>query len=200
MDEKQILLDALAFHGHKCWASTAGVRAGLAALRTLDVERSGAKSLHAILENGYYHGAMCFGDGVQYTTGCTYGKGNIEKVPKGKLALTLIDKEHGRAVRVSYKPTLQKQIKASAFMQKRAAGVPPTDIPEDEQWELVNLIWDAPEEEVLAIGPVTDYEWGEPEEIVRFAVCPRCGELVAEPYMRLVAGEALCMDCSGYAV
>jgi formylmethanofuran dehydrogenase subunit E len=200
MDEKQILLDALQFHGHKCWASTAGVRAGLVALRTLGVERSGAKSLHAILENGYYHGAMCFGDGVQYATGCTFGKGNIEKVPKGKLALTLIDKKRGKAVRVSYRPTLQGQIRASAFMQKRAAGVPPTDIPEDEQWELVNLVWDAPEESVLMIGPVMDYEWSEPEEIVRFAVCSGCGELVAEPYMRLVTGEPLCMDCSGYAV
>ena len=200
MDERQILLDALQFHGHKCWASTAGVRAGLAALRTLGVERSGAKALHVILENGYYHGAMCFGDGIQYTTGCTFGKGNIEKTPKGKLALTLIDKARSRAVRVAYKPTLQGQIKASAFMQKRAAGVPPTEIPEAEQWELVNLIWDAPEEDVLTIGPVMDYAWSEPEEIVRFAVCQRCGELVAEPYMRVVNGEPLCMDCSGYAV
>jgi formylmethanofuran dehydrogenase subunit E len=200
MDDKQILLDALQFHGHKCWASTAGVRAGLVALRALGVERSGAKSLHVILENGYYHGAMCFGDGVQYTTGCTYGKGNIEKTPKGKLVLTLVDKEHGKAVRVSYKPTLQAQIKGSAFMHKRAAGVPPTDIPEEEQWELVDLIWDAPERDVLSIGSVVDLDWNEPAEVVRFAVCARCGELVAEPYMRLAAGETLCMDCSGYAV
>lgn len=63
--DKQILLEALKFHGHKCWASTAGVRIGLAAMEALGVERSGAKSLHAIIENGYYHGAMCFGDGVQ---------------------------------------------------------------------------------------------------------------------------------------
>jgi formylmethanofuran dehydrogenase subunit E len=199
MDDKQLLLDALQFHGHKCWASTAGVRAGLAAMRTLSVERSGAKSLHAILENGYNHGAMCFGDGVQYATGCTFGKGNIEKVPKGKLALTLIDKKRGKAVRVSYRPILQEQIKASAFMQKRAAGVPPTDIAEDEQWELVNLVWDAPEGDVLTIGSVKDCDWSEPQEIVRFAVCPKCGELVAEPYMRVVAGEPLCLDCSGYA-
>jgi formylmethanofuran dehydrogenase subunit E len=192
------LMEALKFHGHKCWASTAGVRAGLAAMEALGVERSGAKSLHAVLENGYHHGAMCFGDGVQYTTGCTFGKGNLEKVPKGKLALTLIDKEKGRAVRVAYKPTLQKQIKDSAFMQKRAAGIPPTEIPEEEQWELVNLIWNAPEEDVLKAGPVVDQVWDEPDEVVRFAVCDGCGELVAEPYLRVVEGEPLCIDCSGY--
>ncbi|MEJ2265815.1 MAG: FmdE family protein, partial [Anaerolineales bacterium] len=147
-----------------------------------------------------YHGAMCFGDGVQYATGCTFGKGNIEKEPKGKLAVTVIDKAKKKAVRVAYKPTLQEQIKNSAFMQKRAAGVPPTQIPENEQWELVNLIWEASEKDVLTIGPVVDYDWNEPAEIVRFAVCSQCGELVAEPYLRIVEGKPLCMDCSGYAV
>ena len=199
-EERQTLMEALKFHGHKCWASTVGVRAGLAALEALGVERSGAKSLHAILENGYYHGAMCFGDGVQYTTGCTFGKGNMEKAPKGKLAVTVIDKAHGKAVRVAYKPTLQKQIKELPFMKKRSAGIPPTEIPEDEQWELVNLIWEAPQKEVLTVGPVVDHAWSEPEEVVRFAVCESCGELVAEPYLRMVEVKPVCMDCSGYAV
>ncbi len=198
--DRQILEDALAFHGHNCWASTMGVRMGLAAMRALGVERSGAKSLHAIVEIGDHHGAMCFGDGVQYATGCTFGKGNIEKDPKGKLALTLIEKAGGLAIRVAYKPTLQKQIRESRFMQKRAAGVPPTEIPEEEQWELVNLVWDAPEADVMVSGPVEETAWSEPAEVVRFAVCAGCGELVAEPYLRVVNGEPRCRDCSGYAV
>jgi formylmethanofuran dehydrogenase subunit E len=199
-DTKQILLDALQFHGHKCWASTVGVRIGLAALEALGADRSGAKSLHAIVEYGDHHGAMCFGDGIQYTTGCTFGKGNIGKDPKGKLAVTVIDKANQKAVRVAYKPTLQKQIKESAFMQKRSAGIPPTQIPEAEQWELVNLIWDAPVEQMMTVGPVVAYDWQEPAEIIRFAVCSGCGELVAEPYLRIVEGKPLCMDCAGYAV
>ncbi|MFQ5341700.1 MAG: FmdE family protein [Anaerolineae bacterium] len=156
MNDRQILEDALKFHGHKCWASTAGVRIGQAALEALGADRSGAKSLHAVLEIGDYHGAMCFGDGVQHTTGCTFGKGNIEKNPKGKLGVTLIDKANNKAVRVAYKPALQKQIKESAFMQKRAAGIPPTQIPEDEQWELVNLIWDAPAGDIMTVG---HFDW-----------------------------------------
>lgn len=111
----------------------AGVRAGLAALRTLGVKRSGGTQLYAILETGEEHAGMCFGDGVQYTTGCTFGKGNIRKNPLGKLAFTLIEKDSNRAVRVSYKPTLSKQIAASAFMQKRAAGFQADEIPEAEQ-------------------------------------------------------------------
>ncbi len=122
IDDTTTLTEALAFHGHKCWASTAGVRLGLAAMHALDVERAGAKELHAIVEIGDHHGGMCFGDGIQFTTGCTFGKGNIEKSGEGKFAVTLVDKATGRAVRVAYRPTLQPQIKATPFMQKRGGG------------------------------------------------------------------------------
>ena len=96
MDDQQILLDTQKFHGHKCWASTVGVRAGLAALRALGVERSPGTQLYGIIEIGDEHAAMCFGDGIQYTTGCTFGKGNIRKQAYGKLAITLIEKASGR--------------------------------------------------------------------------------------------------------
>ncbi len=197
-DDTTILTDALAFHGHKCWASTAGVRLGLAALRELGVSRAGAKELHAIIEIGDYHGGMCFGDGIQFTTGCTFGKGNIEKSREGKFAVTLIDKAAGRAVRVAYRPTLQPQIKATPFMRKRAAGVPASQIPDEEQTEVVHLVWDAPAEAIMSVGPVEARAWSEPDEVVRFAVCPRCDELVAEPYLRVVEGTAVCAACSGY--
>jgi formylmethanofuran dehydrogenase subunit E len=116
---------------------------------------------------------MCFADGIQYTTGCTFGKGNIAKTGDGKLAVTLIDKATGRQVRVAYRPTLQPRIRQSAFMAKRMAGVPATDIPDAEQWELVNLVWDAEPDQVMTIGAVGTVEWSEPEEVVRFAVCPQ---------------------------
>ncbi len=199
MEDRGPLEGLFAFHGHRCWASTVGVRAGLAALRALGVEPSGGKSLHAIVEIGEHHGAMCFADGVQHATQCTFGKGNIEKSHRGKLAVTLIDTATDRKVRVSYRPTLQAKIRDSAFMRKRAAGVPAGDIPEPEQWELVNLIWGAPEGEVLTTGPVDPAGWRPVEEVVRFAVCGKCDELTAEPYMRIVNGEQLCLDCSGYA-
>lgn len=198
MDDARILDQTLAFHGHRCWASAAGVRLGLAAMRALDVSRAGAKELHAIVEIGDYHGGMCFADGVQVTTGCTFGKGNIEKTGEGKFALTLIDKASGRSVRVAYRPTLQPQIKATPFMQKRAVGVPASQIPEAEQLEVVSLVWDAPAEEIMKIGPVETRDWSEPEEVVRFAICPNCEELVAEPYLRVAEGSAICAACSTY--
>ena len=198
MDDRQILLDTLKFHGHKCWASTVGVRAGLAALRALGVERSPGTQLYGIIEIGDEHAAMCFGDGIQYTTGCTFGKGNIRKQAYGKLAFTLIEKASGRAVRVAYKPTLQKQIGATAFMQKRAAGVYPNEIPETEVLEPVNMIWDAPAEEVLTVEPVFAYAGDFLPEVMGFERCARCGELVALPYLRVVGERHLCIPCSDY--
>lgn len=140
MDDRQVLMDALKFHGHKCWASVAGVRVGLAALRELGVKRSGGTQLYGIVEIGEDHGGMCFGDGIQYSTGCTFGKGNIRKEPLGKVEFTLIEKDSNRAVRIAFKPTLQKQIQATAFMQKRGAGISASDIPESEQMEVVDLV------------------------------------------------------------
>jgi len=198
MDDKQVLLDALKFHGHKCYASVAGVRVGLAALRTLGVKRAGGTQLYAIVETGEDHGGICFGDGVQYATGCTWGKGNIRKQPYGKLAATLIDKATNRAVRVSYKPTLQKQIAESAFMRKRGMGIQPDDIPEAEQMELVNLVWDAPEADVLTIGPVFEYEGEWFPEVMGFTPCAACGELTAHAYLRVLGAKHVCIPCSGY--
>jgi formylmethanofuran dehydrogenase subunit E len=198
MENQEILMDALKFHGHRCWASVAGVRVGLAALRTLGVKRSGGTQLYGIVEIGEDHGGMCFGDGVQYATGCTFGKGNIRKEPYGKLTLQLIEKATNRLVRVSYKPTLQKKIAESAFMRKRGMGVMPDEIPLEEQMELVDLVWNAPEADILTIGEVQAYpgEWF--PEVMGFKPCALCGELTAHAYLRLVNDKQVCIPCSGY--
>ena len=196
--EHEILMNTLEFHGHRCWASVAGVRAGLTALRVLNVKRSGGRQLHAFIEIGEDHGGMCFGDGVQYSTSCTLGKGNMEKTGYGKLAVTVIERITNRAVRVSYKPTLQKQIGASAFMIKRGEGIEPNQIPEAEQIELVDLVWNAPEADVLTIGEIFQFEREWFPEIMGFVPCAACHELTARAYLRVVGDKHVCIPCSGY--
>ncbi len=200
MENKNVLEDTFKFHGHICWASAAGARAGIAALRELGVGRTGVSNeLHCILEIGDNHGAQCFADGVQYTTGCTIGKNNIEKAGWGKLAFTLIDKKNEKAVRVSYKPGCHKTIAESAFMKKRAMGVPPDEISSDEAWEMVAIIWEAPEDDVLFIGKVEEYvsedDFG---EVMGLTPCDNCGELVSKMYLRVVGDKHMCIPCSGY--
>jgi formylmethanofuran dehydrogenase subunit E len=52
--------------------------------------------------------------------------------------------------------------------------------------------------EIMTVGPIQQSDWNEPEEVVRFLVCPSCGELVAEPYARVAEGRIVCAACSGY--
>ncbi len=198
-NERETLMKALEFHGHRCWASVAGVRAGLAALRVLNVQRAGGRQLQAIVEIGEDHGGTCWGDGVQYATGCTLGKANIEKTNWGKLAVTVVERATNRAVRISYKPTLQKRIGESAFMVKRGQGMEPDEIPEAEQMELVELIWNAPEADVLAIGEVFRFEREWFPEVMGFVPCAACHELTARAYLRVVGEKHVCIPCSGYA-
>jgi formylmethanofuran dehydrogenase subunit E len=198
MDDKTVLGKALEFHGHRCWASVAGVRVGLAALNKLGVKRSGGTQLYGIVEIGEEHGGMCFGDGVQYTTGCTFGKGNIRKNPIGKLGFTLIEKESNRAVRVVFTSKLQKQIAASKFMQQRAAGISPDEIPLEDQMELVDLVWNEPAEEVLKVGEVFEYDGKWIPEVMGFKPCDHCGELTALAYLRVDGTQHVCITCSGY--
>ena len=64
MNHRTVLDKALEFHGHRCWASVAGVQVGLSALEKLGVRRSDSTQLYGIVEIGEEHGGMCFGDGV----------------------------------------------------------------------------------------------------------------------------------------
>ncbi len=138
-------------------------------------------------------------DGVQYSTGCTYGKWNIEKAGWGKLAFTLIDKKGQKAVRVSYLPGKHhKAVAESSFMAKRGQGISPTEIPEEEAWKMVSIIWHTPEHELLSIGDVQPYPWEEFGEIMGMMPCEQCGELVSKVYLRAVGKSHMCIPCSGY--
>jgi formylmethanofuran dehydrogenase subunit E len=93
---------------------------------------------------------------------------------------------------------MQRQIGESAFMTKRGMGIPPDAIPEAEQMKLVDLVWNAPEAEVLDVGEPFDHpgEWF--PEVMGFVPCDACGELVAKAYLRVVGERHVCIPCSGY--
>jgi formylmethanofuran dehydrogenase subunit E len=188
------------FHGHKCWASTLGFRAGLIALEKLGAERIKSRGLYAIIETGYSHGAVCFLDGLQYATGCTVGKAALIWKPRGKLAFTLIDAKKGKQIRIAYKfnPEIREKIAQTSFMKKRAQGIPPHEIPEEEAWEAVKIVLEAPEEEIFVIGEVEDSDFEPPEEILGAQPCEICGEWVSPPYLRILGNKKVCIDCAGY--
>lgn len=78
--DKMILEKTFDFHGHICWASAIGTRAGLAALRELGVERTGSSGeLHCILKIGENHGAQCFADGIQNQSAVLWARAILKR-------------------------------------------------------------------------------------------------------------------------
>ena len=185
------------FHGHKCPAMPNGLRVAEAAMNKLGVERTGDSALHVILELGENHCATCFADGVQVITGCTFGKGNIEKTHKGKWGLTLIDKKSGRAVRAVPKAEAMLQTKKTEFFTKyREVGVPPTQVPDEVVQPLVDKVMNAPAEMIMTISDVFEYKWQQPAHSFNSLACEQCGEMVVLEYTVLKNGKRICKDCA----
>jgi formylmethanofuran dehydrogenase subunit E len=198
-DLSELFEVGMKFHGHKCPAMPMGLRAGMAAMKTLGVERAQDKELFVVSETGKGHAAGCFLDGIMTATGCTYGKSNIEKRYFNKMAFTLVDQQTGRAVRVSLKPDFFEKALASPFVQKRKAGVPPQDIEPEITDPLVARILALDESAFLDIGPVHQVEVKKGKASFTAKRCTACGELTFANKLRATEdGKLVCIPCSGY--
>jgi len=194
--DRELLEIGIKFHGHKCPAMPLGLRVGLAALEALGVERDKNKELYCQVETGFAHATMCFVDGVQVSTGCTYGKANIEKLDLCKNAITLIDVRAGKAVRVWPNPEVQKKGLASEFVKLRAQGVQPHDIAAEIVDPMVERIWTAPTEEIIRVGEVFDIDFTPPKSTFEWRECEVCGEVVFAHGLRLRDGKLVCLSCT----
>jgi len=189
----------LKFHGHRCPAMPMGIKAGLAAMKILDVKRSQDKELSVISETGKGHAAGCFLDGIMTATGCTYGKSNIEKLYYNKMAFTLIDNKTGRSVRVSLKPDFFEKALASPFVQQRKAGVPPQDISPEIANPLIEKVIGLKDEMFLDIGEVKQVDVKKGKGLFEVRRCDSCGEVTFVNKLRVQPdGKIVCIGCSVY--
>lgn len=196
---EELFETGLNFHGHKCPAMPMGLKAGLAAMKTLDVERAQDKELSVISETGKGHAAGCFLDGIMTATGCTYGKSNIEKLYYNKMAFTLIDNSTGRSVRVSLKPEFFENALKSPFVQQRKAGVPPQDIDPAITDPMVDKVKGMEDAMFLNIGEVKNTEVKKGKGVFDIRKCEVCGEATFVNKLRVdLDGKIVCMGCSGY--
>ncbi len=194
---KDFLDVALEFHGHKCPAMPMGLRAGLAAMKALDVQRAKDKELVVESETGEGHAAGCFLDGVMVATGATYGKGNIKKLFYNKMAFTLIDAKSGKRIRVSLKPGFFEKALQSPFVQERKKGVPPQNISPEITNPLVERILTLPESEFLDIGKVIHKEVKKGTANFEVKRCSKCGEAVFTDKLKEAPdGRLLCIPCA----
>jgi len=186
----------LTLHGHKCPAMPMGLRVGASAMNKLGAERARDGQLMALIEIGENHCATCFADGVQMITGCTFGKGNIQKLHYGKWGVTLIDKKSGRAVRVTPKAEAMAANKQTDFFQKyRMKGVPASQVPPEVVDQLLERVMNAPEDQLLKVGEVFERKWEDVPHSFDSFVCELCGEMTVEPYGRVLGDKKVCIPC-----
>lgn len=195
MSELKMMEVGIKFHGHKCPAMPLGLRAGLAAMKTMGVERAQDKELYLISETGKGHAAGCFLDGLMAATGCTYGKSNIEKKYYNKMAFTLVEPATNRAVRVRLKDEFFGNMLNSPFVQLRKDGVLPQDIPADIADPLVEKVLNMPEENFLEIGPITTFELPKGRGCFETKLCAQCGERTFVNKLTETSDGQVCPAC-----
>ena len=195
MEKTELLEVGMKFHGHKCPAMPLGLRAGVAAMKALGVERAQDKELYLISETGKDHAAGCFLDGLMVATGCTYGKSNIEKQYYNKMAFTLIDVAGQRAIRISLKPDFFGKMMQSPFVQQRKNGILPQDVPAEIADPLVEKVMSLPEEVFLDIGQVEDYEFKRGQGVFETDCCSQCGERVFVNKLVDSPEGKICLGC-----
>lgn len=177
--DRQLLDQAIAFHGHFCPGLLIGFRAALIGLRELGVERAQDEELVAIAETD-----ACGVDGVQVLTGCTLGKGNLLLRDWGKQVFTFGRRADGRMVRVAL---------------RHGATTPEEDgaLPEDERRQRMRDCLETMSDDELFDVRWIDAPLPEPARIFASVQCSQCGEGVMEARARLRDGQPLCPECYG---
>jgi len=189
------------FHGHRCPFITAGYRMGQIALRELGVEREKNSELQALSEMGTGHHNTCMEDGIQVSTGCTYGKRNMEHIDYGKAAMVLYhpNQPEKGALRVSLKPEAFDELGKFEFLAYRKKGTRPSDVPANVSQEIIDWVLARGEEELFKIEHLPDFAFRKPGSKTFAKIkCVKCGEYVFEPQVHIVNGEPHCVPCSGY--
>lgn len=182
-------------HGHACPPLVIGIRAGFVAMRQLEVGRALDRELFAFVELGSDHYAQGFADGVQFVTGCTFGKDLIIRIPHGKASVRLVDQVKGRAIRVTLRPEAIERVEQSDWFRTCSSTGRFGGGSDRAADPLIAEILAVPEERLFTVGPVFPLRIEHPAPSFESARCDACGESVLTAYVREAAGQRLCVAC-----
>ncbi len=179
----ELLEKSAALHRHLCPRQVLGVRMALLGGRELGLEvpQSGKRLVALVETDG------CTADGIAVASGCWVGRRTLRVLDFGKVAVTFVDSETGRAVRVAPAPLSRK--------------LAPRYAPEaGSRWEAYLLGYQRmPEEELLVSREVNlsvSLEKLVSKEGYR-ATCAGCGEEIFNEREVIRAGLVLCRACAG---
>ncbi len=183
------------FHGHMCPGLTIGFRAAEVGLRALGAENlPDDEGLVAIVETD-----ACGVDAVQVLTGCTFGKGNLVFLDRGKQVFTFARRQTGEGVRVALKyGVLNQDEDQLRTMQRMVQGQ--MDPVEREEFfrahrQKAEHLRQVPEEELFSVRRV-NIQTPPRARVFLTVKCTECGEGVMEPRARLREGRVVCSACA----
>jgi formylmethanofuran dehydrogenase subunit E len=204
-DLKAVLVHSASLHGHYCPGLAFGVKAGHAGLRRLGFENTGMEELIAVVECN-----NCFADGVQMSTGCSFGNNALLYKDLGKTAVTILSRgtvlAKRRAVRVALRPNLWESGGASE-REKEAQALFTRVVRERRNdpearrrmgelfRELSFETIDKDESELFLVADVPA-ELPEYAPIFDSATCSVCGEEFMETRGALRNGQPVCLTCA----
>ncbi len=186
---------AFEFHGHDCPFMPIGYRMGTIAMERMGVPRCKDHEMRVFCEMGIGHPQTCMIDGIQCSTGATFGKGMLEKLNYGKIAARFW--YPGKvALRITLKPDFADRMAPHEFFKYRKQGVEPSKIPPEVCRDIIDMVLEASEDEMFTVKPLPDFRYRPVKGSFNKAKCEECSEYVFERYLRLKDGKPVCIPCS----
>ncbi|MFH0802562.1 MAG: formylmethanofuran dehydrogenase subunit E family protein [bacterium] len=175
------------FHGGFDPGIVLGARLAQAALKAMN-RRKGDKDLFVISEN-----RRCHLDSIQWVTGCTIGGQKLIVKDFGKTALSLIDRNTGKGVRVSIKRGCPPE-GFGARLNRGLSREEAREIVREMAFSLLSQDLDSYIliQKISLAGPVPPPPFPATER----AICSVCGERVMDGLVSGPEGEKKCRNCA----
>jgi len=184
----ELLVKAEAAHGHLCAGQILGVRMALLGLDRLGIaDPRGADRKRLVT---YVEIDRCATDAIGLVTGCRLGKRALKFRDWGKMAVTFVDLQSGRGIRIV----------ALENSRDLAAQLYPDIEPKSRQQMLAYRELSDPElfrEQWVSVNVDAAELPGTKGERV---ICPRCGEGVNFGRFVELDGQRLCLSCADPAL
>jgi len=181
------------FHGHLCPGLAIGYSAVKAAQKVLQIGSAQDEELVAIVYND-----SCAVDAVQVLLGCTFGKGNLVFRDYGKQVFTFMDRNSGRAARISFKGPMPYREERHLLRKKIDSG----EASEEDKAQFFNMRLTATMK-LVSSDPEEFFEIREVREplpskapLVTTVPCSVCGEDTVRSRMLERDGKLACRECA----
>ena len=184
--------ETVKFHGHSCPGLAMGYRAAAYALGRFGRDKD--EEIFAVVEND-----SCSVDAVQLLCSCTFGKGNLQFLDRGKQVFTFFDRKTGKGFRIYVlSPELPEKDRQE---QKRLSGLSNLSIEQKRtlrglRERRIQAILTAPENSILKISKPRVI-LPPPAKIHVSGYCAVCGERTMETRLFRKKGKAICFECAG---